>query len=1140
MRTSKVLKAVIMLLWLASFLGGNYPASAEQGKRADAGTAIRTPSARVPATSDQASANGQFQVDILQDGAWHPVCTLGYRKEIVTQQIDLSALKLEGNVWIRVAYPGYQGAHIDAASLDNTAPVAVSGTVEAQDLALRKLAATDFDVIDARHKEISFLFHSSSPAQVFTLAARIEPYEISNVPFQFPSENLYQPVSLDSQFYTYLWNSRPGSLAADGDLNEALGEPFFKVFCRPASGHPDGDTYGWVVNDAGHLYVAIDFVPDNTMDGGKDYAMVYVKSGNRLQRFKVSAIENSYGSPGFQYTSRAGYQHKVYEFVIPVAALGREIIASGQPLELAFETYGTAAPSNLFTPHFSPGSYLADPNFMVPNGSVNAMLVSGDTLYVGGSFSLVGPLTGSLVAFDDQTGERNATLPRFDGMVTTLIPDGSGGWFVGGNFNAVEGTPRHNLAHLLPSGDLDMEWIPPFLNGMVRALAVDGTKVYVGGAFTLVDDQPHAALIAADRATGQLDAWNPQFLDGDEVYTLLVSGTELYVGGYFTSIGGEARSHLAAFNLSDGQLLPWAPQANSSIEDIKVWNDLILFAGNFSAINGQPRKGLAAWNTSTNDLDPWDPGLNSSASVITVDGDRMYIAGWFTAIGVESRNHLAAFDLSTKSLLAWNPDPDKNVYNILVHNGDVYVTGDFNTIGGASRRYLAAIDASTGLALPWQPPEIHRYGGVLASSGSNVLVGGFIYTAGGEPRSNLAAFDLHTGQLLPWSGATDGPVLALALKGNNLIVGGQFSQAGGLPRSSLAVLDITSGDALATMDVPVSGIVYALAIQGDHLYVGGSFTQIGTQTIQNLAEVGTTTWDVVPTWTLSPNDTVYDLILGSGVIYVSGMFDQIDSQPRSYLAAFDSSTGALTSFAPQPDSFVSDLVVNGTNVFAGGSFLNIGGKNQPYLAELNASTGKATSWAPELNYQVNTLGLLDNALLIGGWFNQVNGETRNFMAAVDPLDGHLLDWDPNPTGSVGNLMVANGVVYISNDIDYSGGFTAVNYEIQAQLAKLIRPTFLDLAVNQDPVPIGRPLTFTATVTSTLGIPNGLVNFQIDTGEVITATLNAGVASWTVSDLPAGLHILKAHYKGTDAFKFSDGFLEIQVTEEKLFLPFLAR
>ena len=76
---------------------------------------------------------------------------------------------------------------------------------------------------------------------------------------------------------------------------------------------------------------------------------------------------------------------------------------------------------------------------------------------------------------------------------------------------------------------------PGALNDTVSAVAVSGSNVYVGGAFTDAGGNPNADRIA--RWDGS--AWQA-LGDGvnGTVSAIAVSGTDLYVGGWFTDAGG--------------------------------------------------------------------------------------------------------------------------------------------------------------------------------------------------------------------------------------------------------------------------------------------------------------------------------------------------------------------------------------------------------------------------------------------------------------------------------------------------------------------------------------------------------------------------------------------------------------------------
>src|SRR5262245_10374205 len=68
------------------------------------------------------------------------------------------------------------------------------------------------------------------------------------------------------------------------------------------------------------------------------------------------------------------------------------------------------------------GARLAQPqnlitSFNAPNGPVRAITLSGNTLYVGGAFNLVGPVTGSGVPLDTLTATPTAPYPKVTGVV---------------------------------------------------------------------------------------------------------------------------------------------------------------------------------------------------------------------------------------------------------------------------------------------------------------------------------------------------------------------------------------------------------------------------------------------------------------------------------------------------------------------------------------------------------------------------------------------------------------------------------------------------------------------------------------------------------------------------------------------------
>src|SRR2546425_1928315 len=124
-----------------------------------------------------------------------------------------------------------------------------------------------------------------------------------------------------------------------------------------------------------------------------------------------------------------------------------------------------------------------------PTGYVSSIVRDRGTIYIGGLFWQVGPATGSGVAVDLSAAAAMQPYPKVAGVVNAVAPDGSGGWYLGGQFTGVRGQLRNNLAHLDADGTLTA-WNPN-ANGSVRALAVSGGTVYAGGDFTSIGGQVH-------------------------------------------------------------------------------------------------------------------------------------------------------------------------------------------------------------------------------------------------------------------------------------------------------------------------------------------------------------------------------------------------------------------------------------------------------------------------------------------------------------------------------------------------------------------------------------------------------------------------------------------------------------------------
>jgi len=148
--------------------------------------------------------------------------------------------------------------------------------------------------------------------------------------------------------------------------------------------------------------------------------------------------------------------------------------------------------SNLAKAEFST---VPNENTWITNGPVYAIVKDEvrNIIYIGGNFTYVGPQTGGAVPLDINTGLVQGSFPKVNGRVYAVIPDGSGGWYIGGYFDKVGNVDRNNIAHILSDGSVDLNWNPN-ADGGVETLAINGSTIYVGGLFTSIGGKKRNSL----------------------------------------------------------------------------------------------------------------------------------------------------------------------------------------------------------------------------------------------------------------------------------------------------------------------------------------------------------------------------------------------------------------------------------------------------------------------------------------------------------------------------------------------------------------------------------------------------------------------------------------------------------------------
>ena len=116
---------------------------------------------------------------------------------------------------------------------------------------------------------------------------------------------------------------------------------------------------------------------------------------------------------------------------------------------------------------------------------------------------------------------------------------------------------------------------------------------------------------------------------------------------------------------------------------------------------------------------------------------------------------------------------------------------------------------------------------------------------------------------------------------------------------------------------------------------------------------------------------------------------------------------------------------------------------------------------------------------------------------------------------------------------YSGDNSFEPITSTALTQVVLNPTSVALVSSQSPAAVGKPVTFTATVTPAppaTGTPTGTVTFLDGTPKLATQNLSKGVATYATSTLTAGSHSIMAAYSGDNSFQASSSAAVTQVIQ----------
>jgi trimeric autotransporter adhesin len=364
------------------------------------------------------------------------------------------------------------------------------------------------------------------------------------------------------------------------------------------------------------------------------------------------------------------------------------------------------------------------------------------------------------------------------------------------------------------------------LDGQVRSVGIVGGNAWMGGRFaTVLDGDGQPAYAADNLAVMTQDGTGIDIapdVDG-MIWDLWVNGTTVYVAGAFTTVGGQSRSNLAAIDGLTGAVLPFSV-SSPKLKSVAVVASVVYGGGKDLRAYTLAGSKLTGWVAPRAAIDSAIRGGRSNKGAfrdLTPGGGSIVAACQCDSVtrgGVtQATKAVIKVDPSTGALSPWTPtelQPSSAAMgrDVLVANDSVYAA-----IGGSD--FIARYDLATGNPI-WKL-DTNGSAQALAMTGSDLVVGGhFRWVAGGGATAcsnntvciyqpKLVAADAITGaiahhaeqtsvgsrKLADWDPAfccEYNGVWTLAVDGQgDLWVGGQYTKVGTAWDPARMIVDVT-------------------------------------------------------------------------------------------------------------------------------------------------------------------------------------------------------------------------------------------------------------------------------------------------------------------------------------------------------------
>ncbi|MGM0554887.1 MAG: hypothetical protein ACQEVA_00725 [Myxococcota bacterium] len=277
-------------------------------------------------------------------------------------------------------------------------------------------------------------------------------------------------------------------------------------------------------------------------------------------------------------------------------------------------------------------------------GVVNSLVADGfGKVYAGGDFNFAGETDASNIALLENNSWTKLG-DGTDGNVSAMALDSQGNLYAVGNFTRAGST---SVAHIAKWDGSSWTNLGPGVNSGARAIAIDSNdNVYVGGDFTRAGSVSVENVAKWDGS--QWSAVGSGF-DGQVTSLAIGPNDELYAGGFFGETGnGSPANRVAEFKNGAWQQIGGGIGDNSYVSEMTIYQGNLLVVGKFAEAGGDTVNSVTMWDGTA--WKAFDGGLNSfgtseaTLSAVVAKENGFFVGGTFTENGGTTLNRVAWWD----------------------------------------------------------------------------------------------------------------------------------------------------------------------------------------------------------------------------------------------------------------------------------------------------------------------------------------------------------------------------------------------------------------------------------------------------------------------------------------------------------------